>query len=423
MRAVRVLAHRPERAINALTQLCEERTDIETIPPPSIFIAPTLSSIPPQTPYTIGSHSTLQARVPVPVPITKPAMEHPSPSQPTAILEPKPKAIFLPIPNRSPPEHMAPRRSLWTSPPPPEAPDSEHTLYRDQMDHGLELATASTDARELEDSFSTTSSESELYFSDDGMVGSSDAGDSVDERSVISLTEGSQTQSSFHHQPRWSDQDDVPVAGPSSSLVHSLEGTTTVTRYARMPSRSDDKTSVLHGSSVSTNSRRHEGRRSSSGPPRTSLRPSWHSKGAPLAALLTPLSKSPLPTMSDLDKTPSHDVFDNTSQPRLTKSPVLEHLQLRSELPLEDQSLITFDDELRNRGRTPTGSHTPTASSYVSSTCRPKHAHTDSESTVMSKKTPTKKSARGSWMWTTAYDDNVEPSIEFRSALDNDEGT
>src|SRR6266404_3169393 len=60
MRASRILSTRPERAIIALAQLCEERKETQpaqTSPPPAIFIPPRLSSIPPQTPYTVGSNS------------------------------------------------------------------------------------------------------------------------------------------------------------------------------------------------------------------------------------------------------------------------------------------------------------------------------------------------------------------------------
>lgn len=60
MRASRVFSARPERAIVALAQLCEERKDGEIVHPDgsnqiSPPIPPRLSPIPAQTPYTVGS--------------------------------------------------------------------------------------------------------------------------------------------------------------------------------------------------------------------------------------------------------------------------------------------------------------------------------------------------------------------------------
>ena len=60
MRASRVFSSRPERAIMALAQLCEERKDDEVIQPDgsnqtSPFIPPRMSPTPAQTPYTAGS--------------------------------------------------------------------------------------------------------------------------------------------------------------------------------------------------------------------------------------------------------------------------------------------------------------------------------------------------------------------------------
>ena len=60
MRATRVFSARPERAIVALAQLCEERKDDEIVQPDgssqtSPFIPPRMSSEPAQTPYTAGS--------------------------------------------------------------------------------------------------------------------------------------------------------------------------------------------------------------------------------------------------------------------------------------------------------------------------------------------------------------------------------
>jgi len=61
MRASRVFSARPERAILALAQLCEERKDDEIVQPDSSnqtspFIPPRTSPVPTQTPYPVGSN-------------------------------------------------------------------------------------------------------------------------------------------------------------------------------------------------------------------------------------------------------------------------------------------------------------------------------------------------------------------------------
>jgi len=111
MRASRILSTRPERAIIALAQLCEERKETQPAqasPPPAIFIPPRLSSIPPQTPYTVGSNSG-------PKGLPSPDRIAPDPQ----LSEPAAKISTLQhVTSRTPPEHMAPKRREWTSPPP-----------------------------------------------------------------------------------------------------------------------------------------------------------------------------------------------------------------------------------------------------------------------------------------------------------------
>ncbi|KII83640.1 hypothetical protein PLICRDRAFT_127301 [Plicaturopsis crispa FD-325 SS-3] len=180
MRASRILATRPERAIVALAQLCEERKDealVKAVPAPSVFVPPRLSPLPPQTPYSVGSNSMRPKGAPAP--------ERLSP-QPQ-FFEPSSRVIVQEVPTRSPPSHMAPKRSAWTSPPPPEAPLEDLTSFEDQLDHGLELATSSTDARERERAEQSSSSNSEIFTDDDHR---SDAAESDDARSVQSFTEG-----------------------------------------------------------------------------------------------------------------------------------------------------------------------------------------------------------------------------------------
>ncbi|KAG2121302.1 hypothetical protein DEU56DRAFT_984341 [Suillus clintonianus] len=176
MRASRILAMRP-RALVALAQLCEEKgEDPQTTSPPSVFVPPRLS-FPPQTPYTVGSNSMRPK------------------GAPAERLSPQPE-FFEPenrhsgdscVPSRTPPEHMAPRRTQWTSPPPPEAPAAHHAIFEDQLDQGLALATSSTMAREA--GKTTSSPERSELLSDEERR--SDATESDEVQSVQSFTEGS----------------------------------------------------------------------------------------------------------------------------------------------------------------------------------------------------------------------------------------
>ncbi|KAG7447320.1 uncharacterized protein BT62DRAFT_993580 [Guyanagaster necrorhizus] len=167
MRASRVLAARPERAILALAELCEERKDEDLVSAP----APRLSNLPPQTPYSVGSQSM------------RPKGGSDRFSPPTHFSEPSGRSP--PVVIRPPPEHMAPKRGKWTSPPPPEAPSADHTLFENQLENGLSLATASTEAREREEAHNDSSSE---VLTDEDR---SDATESDDVRSIHSYTEGS----------------------------------------------------------------------------------------------------------------------------------------------------------------------------------------------------------------------------------------
>ncbi|KAF9074645.1 hypothetical protein BDP27DRAFT_1416053 [Rhodocollybia butyracea] len=179
MRASRVLATRPERAILALADLCDERKeeDLVTAPP----YVPVRQQFPPQTPYTVGSRPMRSKGTPaIPSPIIK--LHEPGPQQ---------------VPIRPPPEHMAPKRSQWTSPPPPEAPSSDHTLFESQLGIGLELATAATEAREKQEasyiSSSSSSSSNNSEILDEYDEARSDAAESDDVTSIRSFTEGTGT--------------------------------------------------------------------------------------------------------------------------------------------------------------------------------------------------------------------------------------
>ncbi|KAF9238698.1 hypothetical protein BU15DRAFT_88317 [Melanogaster broomeanus] len=163
MRASRILAMRP-RAIVALSQLCEEKIgDPQTAPPPSLFVPPRLT-FPPQTPYPVSARLS-------------PKPEHFQPGRQAPAEEC--------VPARSPPEHMAPKRSQWTSPPPPEAPSAQHAMFEHQLDQGIALATVSTVAREC--GASTGSGDSIEVLSDEERR--SEAAESDDIHSTRSFNE------------------------------------------------------------------------------------------------------------------------------------------------------------------------------------------------------------------------------------------
>ncbi|KAK2465131.1 hypothetical protein APHAL10511_002823 [Amanita phalloides] len=173
MRASRILSTRPERAWLALAELCEERKVEELVSPP--LAAPRLSNPPPQTPFPVGSQSMRAntAEAPDNLSPTSQPSDHGSESSAPHVAE------------RPVPEHMAPKRGKWTSPPPPEAPSVDHALFDAQLGKSLELATASTEARQQE-SHNSSSSNSETYTDED----QSDAAESDDITSVRSFTEG-----------------------------------------------------------------------------------------------------------------------------------------------------------------------------------------------------------------------------------------
>ncbi|KAF9528870.1 hypothetical protein CPB83DRAFT_766212, partial [Crepidotus variabilis] len=170
MRASRILAARPERAIVALAELCEERKDEELVTAPPYNSRP--PTLPPQTPYTVGNQTL------------RPKLEERF-SPPTQFFEPGPRqVIHQSSTSRSPPEHMAPKRGKWTSPPPPEASPDDHNLFENQLGMGLQLATSSSEAREREVAYNSSEAGSEV-FTDEG----SDLADD-DIMSVRSYTEG-----------------------------------------------------------------------------------------------------------------------------------------------------------------------------------------------------------------------------------------
>ncbi|KAF9480270.1 hypothetical protein BDN70DRAFT_620917 [Pholiota conissans] len=298
MRAVRILQTRPERAIVALADLCEERKDEELVVAPPYNTRP---SLPPQTPYTVGSGSqTLRPKI----------TERFSP--PAQFFEPGPRQVVQPVTLRPPPEHMAPKRGKWTSPPPPEAPSADRALFESQLGKGLQLATASTEAREKEAAYNSSESNSEVL-TDDGSEAADD-----DLRSVRSYTEGTNNATGLVRRPSWHTPETTkppPVFNSSASSSLSRSSSSNRNRYGRASERVDP--------SMPTSFRSHpehqftsrlDNRRSLSGLPRA-LRASL-SSNTPIAAA-TPLPPSPESPMDTKCSEPSNVFYQTTT----TRSP------------------------------------------------------------------------------------------------------
>ena len=284
MRASRILASRPDRAIVALAELCEERKDEELVAAPP-FVSRSVA-LPPQTPYTVGNQ-TMRPKV----------AERFSP--PAQFFEPGPQAV-QPAALRPPPEHMAAKRGKWTSPPPPEAPPADHTLFESQLGIGLQLATISTEAREKEASYNSSESNSEI-FTDEGSDEPED-----DIQSVRSYTEGSSgNPSAPSRRPSWQIRDSARTYNhlQSGSSTRSSSSNT----RGRFPRTTDQRVEAFPPSafrpaneSVPT-SRFDFGRRSTPGRPRSLHGSPWPSNTSSATNMrLPPSPESPMdPRFSD----------------------------------------------------------------------------------------------------------------------------
>ncbi|KAG7087448.1 hypothetical protein E1B28_013414 [Marasmius oreades] len=380
MRASRILASRPERAILALADLCEERKDddLMTAPP---FAAP--RQVPPQTPYSVGSRPmrakapTIPDQLPIPTKLSNPDAGSTSSPQ---------------VQPRSPPEHMAPKRGKWTSPPPPEAPSADHTLYESQLGKGLELATASTEAREKEDAYNSSSSNSEILDDEDRSDAASD-----DVKSIHSFTEGSAFSTNFsYRRPPWIAQAppmrlapaqvDLNTEPPSKFLLgprgrlHRLENGS--------PSPSSSPSLIPAPKTDSS-------KRSTSTPSRSTGIP-WSPK-TPLAMNI-PLPPSPESPTSPEFSEPATVFYQtgHTRSPRPTfvypstgsHSPLLPHYSIHrpyymSALPrdifssnLPPAIIRGYGHDVSDSGRLSDGPNTPTPTSFAS------HSHSHSSSTI-----------------------------------------
>ncbi|KZO97583.1 hypothetical protein CALVIDRAFT_513390 [Calocera viscosa TUFC12733] len=130
MRASRIFSSRPDRAFLALTQLCEERDEeLVRAPSPQPYHGPP-RSFPAQSPYTVGTHfwrPSNQDRLSPPHPSNKP-------------LESEQEQVQN---ESNVPDHMAPRRQRWTSPPPPDASPFEQDMYRKHLGIGISMGITS----------------------------------------------------------------------------------------------------------------------------------------------------------------------------------------------------------------------------------------------------------------------------------------
>jgi terminal uridylyltransferase len=382
MRAARVLATRPERAIVALAELCEERKaeDLISAPP---YVAPRLSAPPPQTPYTVGSQSMR--------PKGAPQAERLSP--PTKFFEPGPRHSVSHVSIRPPPEHMAPKRSKWTSPPPAEAPPADHTFFENQLGMGLELATSSTEAREKEASYNSSSSNSEFLTDED----QSDTAESDDVTSVRSFTEGSNPASSGGlRRPSWHTQDTV-IRIPQSSLSGMSVGRG---RHPRISDKQFETSPVPSfrqtQEMIPSSSRSEYSSRTIPGPLRRG--PAWpHNTPLGVSVPLPPSPDSPL----DPNFAESSTVFYQTTVPKSPRPNVLypnpgSHSSLLSQyqshqyrnlnsVPADifpanlPPSLTSMNPRahagLTDAGRSSAGPDTPTPASYS-------HSHSLSSTTI-----------------------------------------
>lgn len=365
MRASRILASRPDRAIVALAELCEERKDEELVAAPP-FVTRSVT-LPPQTPYTVGNQ-TMRPKV----------AERFSP--PAQFFEPGPQAV-QPATLRPPPEHMAPKRGKWTSPPPPEAPSADHTLFESQLGIGLQLATLSTEAREKETAYNSSESNSEI-FTDEG---SDEAEDDI--KSVRSYTEGSSVNPSVpSRRPSWQTRD---TARPYN---HLQSGSSTRGRFPRTTERVEPFPPSAFRSPIEpapTMSRFDFGRRSTPGRPRSLQGPPWPSNTSP--ATSTPLPPSPESPTDPRFSDQSNVFYQTTAQsPRPTvlypssgtHSSLLSHYQsspvVQAPLDILPENLPPSLSSLNPRaaagistpGRSSGGPDTPTPASYSASHSR-----------------------------------------------------
>ncbi|KAG2107627.1 uncharacterized protein F5147DRAFT_613129 [Suillus discolor] len=359
MRASRILAMRP-RASVALAQLCEEKgEDPQTTSPPSVFVPPRLS-IPPQTPYTVGSNSMRPKGA---------SAERLSP-QPEFFEPENRHSGDNCVPSRTPPEHMAPKRTQWTSPPPPEAPPAHHAIFEDQLDQGLALATSSTMAREA--GKPTSSPEHFDLLSDEERR--SDATESDEVQSVQSFTEGSRA---------------TPLASTSfTEPVTSVVGPSIRGRVPSRSSRPSDKNVVPPNEATLIAYKAELIRRSHSGPPNgKSNRFSWPSATSiaytPTFGPSISTSQSSRLHVPDTSASINTVFYETTgTQPRFPTYPAPAPSHLSSNVPFYMRNYL---DQTINNTATIDISRDVPPSSISQAPFTHSHSHTHSTTTITSR--------------------------------------
>ncbi|THH07581.1 hypothetical protein EW145_g3287 [Phellinidium pouzarii] len=417
MRASRILQVRPERAYYALAQLCEERDESVmklTAAHNTLYVPPRLS-FPPQTPYSIGSNSfrpnstSERERL---SPLLRPLAED------TPTIPPH-------VHSKIPPEHMAPKRTKWTSPPPPEAPDADRSSFESRLGFGLSLATAATDARELEKAYQSSSSNSEIL-SDDGDIHSDIALDD-DVKSVRSFTGEPSTQLLLEHP----EEARLPFS-PSSSVPHRLSevfsaGAPLYMMYQQAKTRSQIEAMPTSFAPTHAHGKSDGLRRSNSGParagnaagPRVHLSPSaqiplpFNVPLPPSPVHTAPHSATSSPTIyyeTNVHRMPNAAYTTSSSTPSSPVNPPpmyqqqyhVAHAHAQAQAQAYGQShqvsevssslARSMDDSpgLDRRPTKPADSKpaSPMMQSPSSPTARPLHVHTHSNSTIVGPRTP-----------------------------------
>jgi hypothetical protein len=385
MRATRILSTRPERAHYAIVQLCEERIDALTpaTSPTAAFVPPRLSPFPPQTPYPVGSSPMRPTMVEVPDPTI--ISDTPQKSLP-------PEAASVPGPSTPTPDHMAPKRSKWTSPPPPSASAEDRSQFENQLGLGLALATLPTDARQTNGGYASSSNNSEIL---------TDDGDDLQSIQSLSLSEAPER-----------DLDKctgVSVSLPSSSPLPSSPLVSALNMAANLPSSPipggsvvspkapyivprdsyppvlSNPLHVLRGRSarhldfISTSPRLNSPRRSHSGPPGP-LSAGLSGKPFPLLtmAVMTPLPPSlpPSPPPPPLPSVQPYVYYESAPSPTLVY-PVSPRYPPRFHAAAAAAAAAAASSMARVR-LAPSPTATPTAHSQF----RVHHAHSHSLTTV-----------------------------------------
>ena len=381
MRASRILSTRPERATYAIAQLCEERMDGLTpeTSPTAAFVPPRLSPFSPQTPYTAGLSPVPLTRIDVPDP--KSISDMPPKSPPS-------EAPSAPGPSTSTPDHMAPKRAKWTSPPPSSASVEDRSQFENQLGLGLTLATSQTDARQTNGGYASSSNASEILTDDgDDLQSIQSSLSEVQEHELDrsnGVSESLPSSSPVPSSPQACTQS-VAASSPAPPIPR-LNAAPSKTPYIvprEFLPRPMFPNSILglrgrssrHLDSISTSPQQTPPRRSLSGPPGPSSA-GFSGKPFPLLtmAIMTPLPPSPPPPPPPLSSAQPYVYYESAPSPTLLAYPVSPRYP-----PRFHAAAAAAAASMAARVRlAPSPTTTPTAQSQF----RVRHAHSHSITTV-----------------------------------------